>query len=125
MLRTEKMGYDGVGDSSLKIASPLPARNFCKFLYVSNMHRSVEPDAIIEHVSERLKVERSDVLCRKLVKRNADLSGFRFISFKVGVELELFDKINNIHFWPVDSSVLVQKNGVIMLSDCGLSARRQ
>lgn len=105
MIRPEIMVCDGEGDPSLVVASPLSNRNFDKFLFVSNMHRSVETDAIIKHVCDKLKVEKTQVLCHKLVKRDADISGFRFVSFKVGVERELFEKINNFHFWPAGSKI--------------------
>lgn len=96
---------DGVGTSSLAVASPPPPRNLMKFLFVSNMHRSVQTDATLKHVSDGLKIESSQVECFKLVKRDVDILGFRFISFKVGVAPELFDQINNIHFWPAGTKI--------------------
>lgn len=71
-----------------------------KFLYVSNIHRDAQQQGIKSYVARMLNIDKSEILCHKLVKMNVDISNFKYISFKIGVAAGLFDLINNPENWP-------------------------
>lgn len=68
------------------------------WLYLTNIAPSVSDDVVDRLVKQQLGSD--DVIIRKLVKRDRVLSTATFISFKVGMSLQLRDKALSPSTWP-------------------------
>lgn len=69
------------------------------WLYLSRIARHVTEDDVSELVKKCLQTQQP-IDVRKLVRKDADLKQFAFISFKVGVEKSLKDKALDPSVWP-------------------------
>lgn len=69
------------------------------WIYVSRIARHVTEKDVAELVKECLQTEQP-VDVRKLVRRDADLSQLAFISFKVGVDINLKENALDPSIWP-------------------------
>lgn len=98
----EIIGTGGI-DDQLKSVSVKKRR----FVYVSRFENSVTKEQVIKHVVKKLNIPENDVICRSLVKLNVDASTLRFISFKIGVFEDDFDKVMNAEIWP--NEVLIRE----------------
>ncbi|XP_055523169.1 uncharacterized protein LOC129717326 [Wyeomyia smithii] len=74
-----------------------PAEKF--WLYFSRIARHVSEADISELVKQCLETQQP-VDVRKLVRKDADLNQYAFISFKVGIEKELKDRALDPSVWP-------------------------
>lgn len=76
---------------------------FDKSIWASRFH----PVTTVEQVTDLLMnianfEDRSQFFCKKLVKRDADLSLLHFISFKIDVNEEHFNRLMDPDIWPKD-----------------------
>lgn len=69
------------------------------WLYLSRIAPHVTDDDISELVKHCLQTQQP-IVVRKLVKKDADLKQFAFISFKIGIEKELKETALNPSVWP-------------------------
>lgn len=73
-----------------------------KFLFVSRLHPSTTQEAVISHISDKTGiVDPSDIICYALIPKHRLISDLSFISFKIGVNADMFDKITDPTVWPV------------------------
>lgn len=75
-----------------------PAANLF-WMYLSRFHPSVKED-VVENLAREGLQTREPLKVVSLVKKGADLSSMNFISFKVGVPVELKDVALNPNTWP-------------------------
>ena len=75
---------------------PKPVDKF--WLYLSRIAPHVTEEDVAAMVQEC--VTGSEPVVKKLVKKDADLSSFAFVSFKVGVDRELKDNALDPSIWP-------------------------
>lgn len=74
---------------------------FDRSLWVSRFHIETTTDQILDYVMSKTGCDdRSKFYCKKLVKRDADLTTLRFISFKIDVLEEFFDGLSDPSIWP-------------------------
>ncbi|XP_055636747.1 uncharacterized protein LOC129775724 [Toxorhynchites rutilus septentrionalis] len=76
---------------------PKPPEKF--WIYLSRIARHVTEDDVSELVKSCLQTEQS-VDVRKLVRKDADLNQYAFISFKIGVDLQLKETALDPSIWP-------------------------
>lgn len=69
------------------------------WVYLSRFHPSVKEDVVENLVRDGLKTQ-APIKVISLVKKGADLSAMNFISFKVGVPVELKDSALDPGSWP-------------------------
>jgi hypothetical protein len=84
----------GTGD----IESDLIAVQPLKWLYVSMLHPETTEDSIVKLLGKKLNKTENDFTCVKLVPKN--IPTLTFISFKVGMSEELFEKSIDPTVWP-------------------------
>lgn len=89
-------GTRNIGNNSVLAVKPAP--NYF-WVYLSRFHPSVKEDAVEKLVRDGLQtLEPIKVI--SLVKKGADLSSMNFISYKVGVPVELKDAALDPACWP-------------------------
>lgn len=69
------------------------------WLYLSRIARHVTEDDVTELVRNCLQTQQP-IEVRKLVRKDADLNQFAFISFKIGIEKELKETALDPSVWP-------------------------
>lgn len=88
-------------DHSLETGSqPLRGVDDFKWIFVTKLHPSTSEADIVNHIDAKLKIGAQKIVCRKLVKRDVDLSNVDFISFKVLVKSPNFLDVLGKSFWP-------------------------
>lgn len=76
-------------------------RKFDRSLWISRLHPETTTDQILEYVMSKTDCnDKSSFFCKKLVKRDADLSLLQFVSFKVDVNNEHFQCLIDPNVWP-------------------------
>lgn len=104
-LPPQKMGTRTI-QSDLKVVSA-PQRqqiqkpNFDKSIHVSRIDKSVTLEMINEYISQNSQLKQTENFrCSLLVKKDKDVTTLTFVSFKVDVNSEHFDLLNDVNFWP-------------------------
>lgn len=104
-LPPQKMGTRAI-QSDLKVVSA-PQRqqiqkpNFDKSIHVSRIDKSVTLEMINEYISQNSQLKQTENFrCSLLVKKDKDVTTLTFVSFKVDVNSEHFDILNDVNFWP-------------------------
>lgn len=84
------------------VARPPPStRPDTRKIFVSRLEPTTSCADIIEHLmSKKLIDDANDIICTKLVKKDANLGELTFVSFKLDVPERLFVAINNPLMWP-------------------------
>ncbi|XP_075167808.1 uncharacterized protein LOC142239962 [Haematobia irritans] len=77
-----------------------------KWIHVSSFKPHVSEDNIIEYVEKHIKISKEHLVCYKLVKKDADASLIKKVSFKIGVSPIYYDELFKPSVWP--SSVRVR-----------------
>lgn len=90
-------------DENVEIKS-VPER---KYIYASRFSNSTTDVILKTFLSTKLGLSQDDIDCRLLVSANQDVSRLNFISFKVGVDPSLFNKLLKPDLWP--AGVLVRE----------------
>jgi len=98
----------------------LPTKNF---LHVGKFATDTEPNSVLKYVSTKLKVDASSLTCVKLVKKDFVVTTLKFVSFKLGIPDQLYDKVFKNDFWPNSVKVkrFIHREGVIVVGDGILS----
>lgn len=92
------VGTKSVENEKLVVETvPKPPEKF--WIYLSRIARHVTEDDVSELVKSCLQTQQP-VDVRKLVRKDADLNQFAFISFKVGVDLQLKETALDPSVWP-------------------------
>lgn len=97
-----------IGTSEAIIGQVMPplrggvtGRKFDRSLWVSRFHVETTTDQIMDYVVSKTGCEdRTKFFCKKLVKRDADLTTLKFVSFKIDVLEEFFDGLSDPSIWP-------------------------
>lgn len=89
-------GTRNIGNNSALAVKPAPN---LFWVYLSRFHPSVKEDAVENLVRDGLQTSEP-IKVVSLVKKGADLSAMNFISFKVGVPVELKDAALDPGSWP-------------------------
>lgn len=71
-----------------------------KYIYASKFSNATLPAAVSKFLSEKLGVSEDVFDCRLLVSANKDVSLLNFVSFKIGIDPELFQKLLQPDIWP-------------------------
>lgn len=81
-------------------------QKFNDAVWISQLHPSVSVDQINQYIIENTEINRKDLFeCVKLVKKDADISKLKFVSFKINVAAEHFDYLLNPNIWPKNVTV--------------------
>lgn len=76
-------------------------RKFDRSLWVSRFHVDTTTDQIMDYVVAKTGCEdRTKFFCKKLVKRDADLTTLKFVSFKIDILEEFYDSLSDPSVWP-------------------------
>lgn len=78
-----------------------------KYIYASKFSNNTLPAALSKFLCGKLVVSEDDIDCRLLVSANKDVSLLNYVSFKIGVDPNLFKKLMQPDIWP--SGVLVRE----------------
>lgn len=78
-----------------------------KFIYASKFTNTTTPEALRKFLSGKLMVAEGEMDCRLLVAAGREVSSLSFVSFKIEVGLDLFNKLMQPDIWP--SGVLVRE----------------
>lgn len=71
-----------------------------KFLYVSELQPTTTCEQMTEYISMKLNVAKSDIICKILLKKDCIFEDLEFVSFKIGIKENLFDRTKETNFWP-------------------------
>lgn len=93
--------------SCVDVDETIKAAQVKKHIYASKFSNSTVPAALCKFLSGKLAVSETDFDCHLLVSANKDVSQLNFVSFKIGVDPDLFDKLLQPDIWP--SGVLVRE----------------
>lgn len=93
----------GIPIVTIQTVPKLIGTKFNKSIWASRFH----PDTTVDQVNELLMQmakfdDKSQFYCKKLVKRDADLSLLHFVSFKIDLNEEHFMELMNPDVWPMD-----------------------
>lgn len=97
------IGSCSVVDESIKAAAYIDK----KFVYASKFNISTTSDVLCKFLSLKIGVSEEDFECRILLAANQDVSRLNFVSFKIGVDPALFNKLLQPDIWP--SGILVRE----------------
>lgn len=78
-----------------------------KFVYASKFANSTTIETLRSFLSGKLNVNEDVIDCRMLVSANQDITKYNFISFKIGVDSDMFQRLLQPDLWP--SGVLVRE----------------
>lgn len=93
------------GNDDLIQSVPVQKR---KFVFVSRIKNTTTAQTVTNYLKKKLEIgDDKDILCWPLVKREIDASSMNFISFKIGVFENHFEKMLSNSFWP--DGVLVRE----------------
>lgn len=82
-----------------RISSEQP--KFAKALYVSRLNPSVTNEELIDYIVSNTPVnDKTKFNVHKMVKKDADLSSMKFVSFKVELNAEDLDVLDDGDLWP-------------------------
>lgn len=72
------------------------------YLYVSRVDPSVSQDSIVDYIRSKLELSSTDdVDCKLLLAKDRVVdNSLTYISFKIGLHNDHFDKLNNSIMWP-------------------------
>lgn len=76
-----------------------------KWVHISSFKSTVSEDAILNYVGNRLDISLDHILCRKLVKKDVDVSTLRSVSFKLGISEAFYKELFKPEVWPEDVKV--------------------
>jgi hypothetical protein len=77
-----------------------------KSIYLSQLEPSTEPKDVIEYLMDSKFINNDSVVkCIKLVSPKIDSVSFTYVSFKLDVPNELYDKLVNPSTWPKSVAV--------------------
>lgn len=93
----------GTGDTSDAIQTVAVKKN--QYLYVSHLHPSTVAENMRSYVSSKLNMTLSDIDCWPLIPKNRDVNSLNFISFKVGLPEDVFERTLAPEFWPTGTSI--------------------
>lgn len=78
-----------------------PYRRFDRSIWVSRFHPETTIDQVMDYIVGKMgDVDKQNFNCRKLVKKDADLSSMQFVSFKIDVMDDFFEKLSDPQIWP-------------------------
>lgn len=72
-----------------------------KYIYASKFANTTSVEALRSFLCSQLNIAETEVDCRLLVPANQDVTQLNFVSFKIGVNLEIFPKLLQPEIWPV------------------------
>lgn len=76
-------------------------RKFDRSLWISRFHNETTTDQIMDFVVTVTGCDdRTKFFCKKLVKRDVDVASLGFVSFKIDVLEEFFDRLSDPSVWP-------------------------
>lgn len=78
-----------------------------KFVYASKFNTATTVEDLRKFLGQKLSVPENELECRLLVSANQDVTRLNFVSFKIGVDPGLFDKLLLPDSWP--SGILVRE----------------
>lgn len=74
---------------------------YAKALYVSGLGPATSGDEIVKYIVENTSVkDATKFRVHKMVKKDADLSQLRFVSFKVEMNADELEILDNVELWP-------------------------
>lgn len=114
MDKTKKLPTPKQGKKDVQIGCPVVERQrtprienpLTKAIRVANFHPSVTTDQVEKYIVENTTVtDRTKFKCTKLVKKDADLTQFTYVSFKIDVTPEAYDILKEPENWPKSNTV--------------------
>lgn len=101
------------GTSNILIGKPLsPPRNKRtgrqnpeKGVWISGIHRDTTVDEMTNHIRQAIGIEPADFEVHKLVKKDRDISTYRFVSFYIGCTHTNFNRLMDPMYWPSNSQI--------------------
>lgn len=79
---------------------------FDKSLWVSKLHPTVTAEEISEYLVKNTPLkDATKFYCKRLTKKDQDLSQLAFISFKIDVSREDFELISSESYWPSNVAI--------------------
>lgn len=109
IIQTKKIPTPKRGTKNAQIGKPLDTRKFeprklnplTKAIHVSGFHPDTKTDELAEYIIAHSNVtEKTNFNCFKLIKKDQDISKMSFISFKINVTPDDFEKFINVDIWP-------------------------
>lgn len=88
----------GDGNPGSSVVAAIQADNSRFWLYLSNIHPDVSEETVTNMIHSNLGV--NDVTVIKLVPRGKDVRSLSFVSYKVGMEVNLKSKAMCLDTWP-------------------------
>ncbi|XP_036346792.1 uncharacterized protein LOC118756110, partial [Rhagoletis pomonella] len=73
-----------------------------KWVHLSYFNTTVSSENIMSYVHEHAAIDKSDLRCYALVKKDAEINGLRRVSFKLGVANKYYGKIFDTSLWQED-----------------------
>lgn len=81
-----------------------------KWIHISKFKPTVSCDQIINYIAANSNIDKANIECYKLVKKDANLSELKSVNFKLGVVSSFYNDIFNSKLWPTDIRVRPFKN---------------
>lgn len=76
-----------------------------KWVHISSFKPTVTEDQILSYVEKSIDIARNHLLCRKLVKKDANVDEIRRVSFKLGISADFYSMLFKPEIWPSDVKV--------------------
>lgn len=96
--------FVGTGDIAATSIKSVPET---KYIYASRFANSTTPDALKDYLCTKLGLSEVAFDCRLLVAAGKDVNSLNFISFKIGVNVDLYTKLLVPNIWP--AGILVRE----------------
>lgn len=78
-------------DSDINGIAPLTTVEGLRWIFLSRLSPETQEIQVTNHLANKLSVNNTDIICKKIVKRGSDADNLSYSSFKIGVKSSLFD----------------------------------
>lgn len=76
-----------------------------KAIWISKLHRDTSADEVLAYIKDHLGINVDQLVVRKLVKKDRDISEYSFVSFCITCPTTLFDILMDVNNWPSNSQL--------------------
>lgn len=70
-----------------------------KWVHLSSFKSTVTEDCIVSYVSKHLNIDKDNLVCYKLIKKDTSVDGLKFINFKLGINPIFYAELFKPDLW--------------------------
>lgn len=76
-----------------------------KWVHLASFKPTVTVDRIISYVSDHLKVDKDNISCYSLVKKDVPTENLKYVNFKLGVDPKLYNELFKPELWTANIKI--------------------